>query len=98
MPEIHDYHLLNNSLIVGVLLFVLGVIGFASRRNPVVVLLSVGMMLQGVTITLNAFSAFHGNWSGQLFSIFILALTVIQGIILLAMAISQNHTAEKSHE
>jgi len=98
MPEIHDYHLLNNSLIVGVLLFVLGVIGFASRRNPVVVLLSVGMMLQGVTITLNAFSAFHGNWLGQLFSIFILALTVIQGIILLAMAVSQNHTAEKSHE
>jgi NADH-quinone oxidoreductase subunit K len=98
MPEIHDYHLLNNSLIVGVLLFVLGVIGFASRRNPVVVLLSVGMMLQGVTITLNSFGAFHGNWSGQVFSIFMLALTVIQGMILLATAISHNHTAEKPHE
>src|SRR5262249_41737827 len=50
---------LNNYLIVGALLFTLGLVGFLARRNLIIMFLCAELMLQGVSLTLVAFSAFH---------------------------------------
>ena len=52
---------LHNYLIVGAILFVLGAIGFLTRRNLITMFLSAEMMLQGVALNLVAFGRFHGN-------------------------------------
>ena len=76
---------LNNYLIVGALLFTLGLVGFLARRNLIVMFLCAELMLQGVSLTLVAFSAFHGTWDGQVLAIFSLALAAAEAGIALAL-------------
>jgi NADH-quinone oxidoreductase subunit K len=76
---------LNDYLIVGALLFTLGLVGFLTRRNLIVMFLCAELMLQGVSLTLVAFSAFHGTWGGQVFAIFSLALAAAEAGIALAL-------------
>ncbi|MFN0052455.1 MAG: NADH-quinone oxidoreductase subunit NuoK [Planctomycetales bacterium] len=76
---------LNNYLILGALLFALGVVGFLTRRNLIVMFLCAELMLQGVTVTLVGFSGYHGSWSGQVFSLFSLALAAAEAGIALAL-------------
>jgi NADH-quinone oxidoreductase subunit K len=76
---------LNNYLIVGALLFVLGVVGFLTRRNLIVMFLCAELMLQGVSLTLVGFSGYHGTWAGQVFAIFSLALAAAEAGIALAL-------------
>ncbi|HLJ11734.1 MAG TPA: NADH-quinone oxidoreductase subunit NuoK [Planctomycetaceae bacterium] len=77
--------ILNNYLIVGALLFTFGLVGFLARRNLIVMFLCAELMLQGVSLTLVAFSAFHGTWSGQVLAIFSLALAAAEAGIALAL-------------
>src|SRR6476659_6995442 len=76
---------LNNYLIVGALLFTLGLVGFLARRNLIVMFLCAELMLQGVSLTLVAFGAYHGTWGGQVFAIFSLALAAAEAGIALAL-------------
>jgi NADH-quinone oxidoreductase subunit K len=76
---------LNNYLIVGALLFTLGLVGFLARRNLIVMFLCAELMLQGVSLTLVAFSAFHRTWGGQVLAIFSLALAAAEAGIALAL-------------
>jgi NADH-quinone oxidoreductase subunit K len=76
---------LNNYLMVGALLFTLGIVGFLTRRNLIVMFLCAELMLQGVSVTLVGFSGYHGNWSGQVFAIFSLALAGAEAGIALAL-------------
>ena len=55
---------LQNYLVVGAILFVLGMIGFLTRRNMIIMFLSAEMMLQGVAVNLVAFAALRGNLQG----------------------------------
>ena len=63
----HDRVPLHHYLVVGAILFVLGMIGFLPRRNLIVMFLSPEMMLQGVAINLVAFARYRGNLHGQVF-------------------------------
>ena len=83
----HDYHLLNNTLMVAALLFATGVIGFVSRRNLVVMILSAGLMLQAGMLTLVSFGAFHGHAVGQVFSLFALAVMIFEGALALVVCV-----------
>ena len=76
---------LNNYLIVGALLFTLGMVGFLARRNLIVMFLCAELMLQGVSMTLVGFGSFHGTWSGQIFAIFSLALAAAEAAVALAL-------------
>ncbi len=76
---------LHNYLIVGAILFVLGMIGFLTRRNLIVMFLSAEMMLQGVALNLVAFGRYHGNLQGQSFTIFILTVAACEAAIALAL-------------
>ena len=87
MNPVGDYQLLNSSLLVAVVLFVLGVVGFVARRNLIVMFLSAGVMLQGVTLALSAFSSFHGNWSGRIAALFLVMVTIVIGSVVLAIVV-----------
>lgn len=67
--------------------FCIGVFGILTRRNALMFLISVELMLNGANINLVAFSQFHGNLTGQTFALFTLALAAAEvavglGIIL----------------
>lgn len=67
--------------------FCIGVFGILTRRNALLFLMSVELMLNGANINLVAFSQFHGNLTGQVFTLFTLALAAAEvavgiGIIL----------------
>jgi NADH-quinone oxidoreductase subunit K len=58
-------------LVVAAVLFALGVIGVLTRRNVVIVLMSIELILNAVNLNLLAFSHMWGNLHGQVFAIFI---------------------------
>lgn len=78
---------LNNYLILGALLFSLGLVGFLARRNLIVMFLCAELMLQGVTLTLVAFSAHHRTWNGQVFAVFSLAIAAAEAAVALALIV-----------
>lgn len=77
--------LLTSYLLIGAGLMALGMLGFLARRNLIVMFLSVEMMLQGTALTLVAFSAYHGNWTGQVFTIVMLTIAGCEAAISLAL-------------
>lgn len=77
-----------NYLIVGSFLFVLGTIGFLTRRNLIVMMLSAEMMLHGVSLNLVAFSKFHGNMQGQAFTAFVLTVAACEAGLALALILA----------
>ena len=76
---------LEHYLIVGAILFALGMIGFLARRNLIVMFLCAEMMLQGVAINLVAFARFHGNLQGQAFVLFLVTVAACEAGIALAL-------------
>ena len=76
---------LESYLLVGALLFVLGMIGFISRRNLILMFLSAETMLQGVAINLTAFARYHGNLAGQVLTMFILTVAACEAAVALAL-------------
>ena len=85
MAELHNY------LAVGAVLFVLGGIGFLTRRNLILMALSAEMMLQGVSLNLVAFSELHGNNQGQAFAVFIVTVAACEAAIALALFVALYH-------
>ncbi|MCX7404213.1 MAG: NADH-quinone oxidoreductase subunit NuoK [Planctomycetota bacterium] len=79
--------LLQNSLLVGALLFVLGLVGMLTRRNLIVLFLSAELMLQGISISLVAWSRFHGDWGGQVFVIFVLTVAACEAAVALVFVL-----------
>jgi NADH-quinone oxidoreductase subunit K len=86
-------------LLVGALLFVLGLIGFLARRNLIIMFLSAEMMLQGVTLNMVAFARYHGNLQGQIFTLFILTVAACEaglGLALILMVYRSKHSLDVS--
>lgn len=77
--------LLHNYLVVGALLFALGLIGFLARRNLIIMFLSAEMMLQGVALNLTAFARYWGNLQGQVFTLFIITVAACEAGLALAL-------------
>jgi NADH-quinone oxidoreductase subunit K len=75
-------------LIVGAVLFVLGALGFLTRRNMIVMVLSAEMMLHGVSLTLVTFSRVHHNLEGQAFTIFILTVAACEAGLALSLILA----------
>lgn len=76
---------LESQLVVGAILFVLGAIGFLTRRNLILMMLSAELMLHGVAVNLTAFGRYHGNASGQVFTIFVLTIAACEAGLSLAL-------------
>jgi NADH:ubiquinone oxidoreductase subunit K len=69
---------LNEFLILAAFLFCTGAYGVLARRNGVLVLMSIELMLNAVNINLVAFSAFTKNVSGQIFALFIITIAAAE--------------------
>ena len=75
-----------NYLIVGALVFVIGVMGiFLNRKNVIIILMSIELILLSVSINFVAFSAFLGDLFGQVFVMFVLTVAAAESAIGLAI-------------
>jgi len=79
---------LGHYLAVGAVLFVLGVFGiFMNRKNIIVVLMSIELILLAVNINFVAFSAYLGDMVGQVFAMFVLTVAAAEAAIGLAILV-----------
>ncbi|MDK9722755.1 MAG: NADH-quinone oxidoreductase subunit NuoK [Rhodospirillales bacterium] len=79
---------LSHYLTVAAALFTLGVLGiFLNRKNVIVILMSVELMLLAVNLNLVAFSSHLGDLAGQVFSMFILTVAAAEAAIGLAIVV-----------
>ena len=75
-------------LVVAAILFTIGVLGiFINRKNVIVILMSIELILLSVNINLVAFSAFLGNLTGQVFALFVLTVAAAEAAIGLAILV-----------
>ena len=65
-------------LVVAAALFIIGVIGVITRRNVVIVLMSIELILNAVNINLVAFGAVNGTTAGQVFALFVVAIAAAE--------------------
>jgi NADH:ubiquinone oxidoreductase subunit K len=70
--------LLNQFLFLGAFLFAAGVYGVLARRNAVLVLMSIELILNAVNINLVAFGAFRNTVVGQVFALFVIAIAAAE--------------------
>ena len=75
-------------LLVGAGLFILGAIGFLTRRNLILMVLCAELMLHGVSLTLVTFGRIHGTQEGQVFTIFTLTVAACEAGLALALVLS----------
>ena len=78
---------LEHFLAVGAIMFSIGLIGFMTRRNLIVMFLCTELMFQGVAINLIAFSQYHGNLAGQAFVVFVLVIAAAEASLALGLVI-----------
>ena len=79
---------LNWYLTLSALLFTMGVVGFLFRRNAIMMLMCVELMLNSVNITLVAFSQYLGDVSGQILVFFVMAVAAAEAAVGLALVIA----------
>ncbi|WP_300974110.1 NADH-quinone oxidoreductase subunit NuoK [Sphingomonas sp. LHG3406-1] len=79
---------LTHYLTVSAILFVIGVLGiFLNRRNVILMLMAIELLLLSVNINLVAFSAFLGDMKGQIFAMFVLTVAAAEAAIGLAILV-----------
>jgi len=79
---------LNHFLVLGALLFAVSVVGiFLNRRNVIVLLMAIELMLLAVNLNFVAFSHFLGDIAGQVFVFFILTVAAAESAIGLAILV-----------
>ena len=80
---------LEHYLTVAASLFVIGIFGlFLNRKNVIILLMSIELMLLAVNINLVAFSSFLGDLVGQVFTLFVLTVAAAEAAIGLAILVS----------
>ena len=80
--------LLNQFLLLAAMLFCIGVYGVLARRNAVMVLMSIELILNAVNINLVAFAAMNGDISGQVFALFVIAVAAAEVGVGLAIVLA----------
>ena len=90
MFEITTFHY----LCVAAVLFALGVIGVLARRNVVIALMSIELILCAVSLNLVAFSHMWGNLHGQVFALFVTAIAGVQAVVGLGIVVAFSRNNE----
>ncbi len=75
-------------LVVSTALLLIGTLGVLTRRNIVVILMSIELILNAVNINLIAFSRHYGNVNGQIFAIFVITVAVAEAAVGLGILIA----------
>lgn len=85
-----------NFLVLGALLFSIGVVGVLSRKNALVMFMSIEVMLNAVNLTLVTFSKMRQNLDGQVLAFFVIVVAAAEAVVGLAIIVSlyrRKHTA-----
>ena len=89
---------LGHYLALGAIIFTIGVIGiFLNRKNVIVILMSIELILLSVNINLVSFSIFLNDLSGQIFTLFILTVAAAEAAIGLAIIVVYYRNAGSIH-
>lgn len=75
-------------LLLSATLFTIGVVGVLSRRNAIIILMSIEIMLNAVNLSLVAFSAYVGTVEGQLLVFFVMAVAAAEAAVGLAIVLA----------
>jgi len=86
-PEPMDALTLNHYLFVSAVMLVIGLIGFVTRRNLIIMFLCTELMFQASALALVAFGRFHLNYTGQTFVIFVLTIAAAEAAMVLALVV-----------
>lgn len=81
---------LTHFLALGAILFLIGAAGVLMRRNAIMILLSIELMLNSVNVTFVGFARQWADLTGQVFAIFIIAVAACEAAVGLAILISLN--------
>lgn len=73
---------------LGTMVFLVGVFGFLTRRNIIIMFLSIELMLNGVNITLISFSHFLSDLRGHIFAFFVITVAAAEAAIGLAIILA----------
>ena len=79
---------ISHYLTVAAILFTLGILGiFVNRKNVIIILMSIELMLLAINLNLVAFSAYLGDLAGQVFAMFVLTVAAAEAAIGLAILV-----------
>jgi NADH-quinone oxidoreductase subunit K len=95
MNELNEVALLHNYLIVGGLLFAIGMVGFLVRRNLIVLFLCAEMMLQGISVSLVAWARYVDDWGGQMLVLFIIAVAACEAALAMTLILALARRSNK---
>ncbi|MGH7133674.1 MAG: NADH-quinone oxidoreductase subunit NuoK [Phycisphaerales bacterium] len=87
IPHVMSGITLYHYLFVSAAMFALGLIGFVTRRNLIIMFLCTELMFQAAGIALIAFSRFHLNHHGETFVIFVLTIAAAEAALALALVV-----------
>jgi NADH-quinone oxidoreductase subunit K len=79
---------IDHYVLLSAILFCIGVMGVLFRRNAIIILMCVELMLNSVNLLLVAFSAYSGNSDGQVFVFFIMVVAAAEVAVGLALLVS----------
>lgn len=75
-------------LILSAILFSIGTVGVLTRRNAIVLFMSIEIMLNAVNLTFIAFSRYHQDYQGQLFAFIVMAVAAAEAGVGLALIVN----------
>jgi NADH-quinone oxidoreductase subunit K len=75
-------------LVIAAFVFTLGAVGVLLRRNPLIVLLSLELMLNAADLTLIAFARQHGSLDGQIFALTVMAVAASEVVVGLGLIVA----------
>lgn len=84
-------------LVLSAVLFVIGMIGILTRRNLIVVLMSIELVLNSVNLNLIAFSYQHSDLTGQIFAIFTIAVAAGEAAVGLGILVALYRLRSTTH-
>jgi NADH-quinone oxidoreductase subunit K len=87
IPEVIKTIPLNYYVFFASALFVIGIVGVLTRRNALIIFMSVELMLNSVNLLLTAFSAYRSDPNGQVFVFFIMAVAAAEVAVGLAIIV-----------
>ena len=85
--NVFDHVPLQNFIVLAFILFSIGILGVLTRRNLIVVFLSIELMLNSINILAVAFSKFHNDPSAQTFVFFVMIVAAAEVAVGLAMLV-----------
>jgi NADH-quinone oxidoreductase subunit K len=89
--------MINQYLLLSATLFTIGLIGFIIRRDLIVMLMCLEIMFNAVNISLASFSYYGGDYTGQVFVLFSIAVAASEAAVGLAIVLALVRATAKNH-